>query len=141
MIQIDNQELIDRFLRYVAVETTANPDTDDYPSSAGQLKLGQQLVAELNAMGIADAYQNDKGLVYATVPATDGNRADGNRADGNRADGNTVIAWNSHVDTSPEASGANIKPQLIESYTYLNMKLNVGLTDADFNHENANYNF
>ena len=102
MVQIDKQELIDRFLSYVAVATTANPDTDDYPSSPGQFELGTQLVNELQAMGIDDAQQNDKGLIYGTVPAT--------------APGGKTIAWNSHLDTSPEAPGDNIKPQLIESY-------------------------
>jgi tripeptide aminopeptidase len=101
-VQIDKQELMERFLRYVAVETTANPDTTDYPSSAGQLELGKQLVAEMTEMGIEDAYQNDMGLVYGTVPAT--------------STGKATICWNSHMDTSPDASGANIKPQVIDCY-------------------------
>lgn len=102
MAQIDKQQLMDRFLRYVAVDTTANPETTDYPSSAGQLELGRLLVAELIEMGIRDASQNERGLVYATVPATAG--------------GQMVLAWNSHMDTSPDASGANVKPQIIDSY-------------------------
>ena len=102
-MQINQQQLIDRFLRYVAVDTTANPNTTDYPSSPGQLELGKLLVAEMQAMGITDAHQNEKGLVYGTIPAT--------------SDSSFVLGFNSHMDTSPDASGANIKPNVIESYS------------------------
>ena len=92
---------MDRFLQYVAIDTTANENTDDYPSSPGQLEIGKLLVAQMQEMGIEDAHQDSKGIVMGTVP------------------GNTqapVVAFNSHVDTSPDASGKNVKAQVIENF-------------------------
>jgi tripeptide aminopeptidase len=101
-VQINKQQLIDRFLRYVAVDTTANPAATEYPSSPGQLDLGKLLVAEMKAMGIEDAMQDEFGLVYGTVPATSTTK--------------TVLCFNSHMDTSPDASGANVQANVIEAY-------------------------
>lgn len=100
-MNVNRQRLLDRFLQYVAIDTTANENTDDYPSSPGQLVIGKLLVAHLQEMGIEDAHQDAKGIVMGTVP------------------GNTkapVVAFNSHVDTSPDASGKNVKPQVIEAF-------------------------
>jgi len=88
--------LLDRFLRYVKVETTAVEQTDRYPSSPGQLELGKILVAELKALGIKDAGVDEHGIVMGTVPAT--------------APGAPMIAWISHMDTSPEFTAKNVKP-------------------------------
>ncbi|MEN6450602.1 MAG: peptidase T [Thermoguttaceae bacterium] len=96
--------LLQRFLRYIQIDTTARDDAEGYPSSSGQLELGRLLAGELKALGLADARQNEHGIVMATVPATI-----------KRADAPT-IALCSHVDTSPETSGANIKPQIIRGY-------------------------
>ncbi len=101
-MQINKQQLIDRFLRYVAVDTTASPAATEYPSSPGQLDLGKLLVAEMKAMGIEDAMQDEFGLVYGTVPATSTTK--------------TVLCFNSHMDTSPDASGANVQANVIEAY-------------------------
>ncbi|MCE5267750.1 MAG: peptidase T [Planctomycetaceae bacterium] len=98
-----SNRLLQRFLRYVRVETTADADATGYPSSPGQLELGQLLLAELQALGLADAQQNQHGIVMATVPPTVGKAT-------------PTIALCAHLDTSPETSGANIKPQLIEGY-------------------------
>ncbi|MEZ6133769.1 MAG: peptidase T [Pirellulaceae bacterium] len=100
---INSTRLLERFLRYVQVGTAADPDSDTYPSSVGQLELGKMLVAELLAMGIDDAHQDEHGLVWGTVPAS------------TPGDIPTVL-FNAHVDTSPEAPGDNVKPQVIESY-------------------------
>jgi len=100
---MNRQRLLERFLRYVKVDTTAQEETDVYPSSSGQLELGRILVDELRAMGIDDVIQDENGIVMATVPAK------------GHIDG-PVIAWCAHLDTSPETSGANVKPQVIESY-------------------------
>ncbi len=95
--------LLERFLRYVQVGTAADPSSVNYPSSAGQLELGRMLVAELQAMGIEDAYQDDHGLVWATVPAS--------------VPGDIpTLLFNAHLDTSPEAPGDNVCPQVIDSY-------------------------
>lgn len=100
-MNVNRQRLLDRFLQYVVIDTTANENTDDYPSSPGQLEIGKLLVEQLKAMGIEDAHQDTKGIVMGTVP------------------GNCqapVVAFNSHVDTSPETSGKNVKPQVIENF-------------------------
>lgn len=98
---IDQQKLLQRFLRYVKVDTTADPNNDDYPSSQGQLELGRLLVEELKQLGLP-ATQDEFGIVLATVP-------------GNVKDA-PVVALNSHVDTSPETTGANVQPNVIENY-------------------------
>ncbi len=88
--------LLDRFLRYVKVETTAVEQTDKYPSSQGQLELGKMLAAELKAVGIKDAAVDEHGIVMGTIPAT--------------VSGAPTIAWISHMDTSPEFTAKNVKP-------------------------------
>ncbi|MBP88869.1 MAG: peptidase T [Planctomycetaceae bacterium] len=101
---IDRERLLDRFLRYVQVDTTAVEGTDTYPSSPGQMTLGAMLVDELQAMGIDNAAQDEHGIVVATVPSRGAESA-------------PVVAFNSHVDTSPETTGAHVKPQVINGYT------------------------
>ena len=66
---MNSQRFLQRFLRYVQIDTTARAETDDYPSSPGQLELGRLLVAELLAAGVADARQDPHGIVLATIPA------------------------------------------------------------------------
>lgn len=88
--------LLDRFLRYVKVETTAVEQTDKYPSSPGQLELGKVLVAELQQLGVTDAAQDEHGIVMGTIPAT--------------APSAPTIAWFAHLDTSPEFTAKNVKP-------------------------------
>ena len=95
--------LLSRFLRYVKVDTTANDTTDEYPSSNGQFELGRMLVGELKAMGIDDVVHNDRGIVIATLP-------------GNTSHEVPTVALNSHLDTSPETTGKNVQPQVIENY-------------------------
>ena len=69
----------------------------NYPSSAGQLELGKLLVEQMMAMGIQDAVQDQWGIVMGTVPGN--------------VDGAPTIAFNSHVDTSPETTGHQVKPK------------------------------
>lgn len=97
-----NQELLERFLEYVRIDTTADEKSDRYPSSEGQRTLGRLLVDQLRALGLSDAQQNEYGLVFATVPPT-------------VADAPT-IAWCAHLDTSPETSAAGVLPQVICGY-------------------------
>lgn len=101
---MNSERLLQRFLRYVQVDTTAVENASRYPSSTGQLELGRMLVDELRAMGVTDAEQDEHGIVIATVPATSRRPV-------------PTVALNSHVDTSPETSGANVKPQVIRNYT------------------------
>jgi tripeptide aminopeptidase len=100
---INRERLLARFLRYVQVDTTAVDEADCYPSSPGQMTLGAMLVDELQAMGITDATQSEFGIVVATVPNCGAESA-------------PIVALNAHVDTSPETTGENVKPQVIEAY-------------------------
>ena len=101
---MNRQRLLERFLRYVQVDTTANEQQESYPSSSGQWDLGRMLVEELKTIGYADAHQDDHALVWVTIPS-------------NQADAGPTIAFNAHLDTSPETSGKGVKPQVIESYS------------------------
>jgi tripeptide aminopeptidase len=99
---LSTSTLLDRFLRYVRIDTQADEKAATYPSSPGQLVLGKMLRDELLGMGLADAVQNEHGLVFATVPGN--------------VPGAPTIAFNAHVDTSPETSGKNVNPQVIRDY-------------------------
>ncbi len=94
--------LLDRFLRYVRIDTKADEKSSTYPSSPGQLVLGEMLRDELLALGLTDAVQNEHGLVFATVPGN--------------VPGAPTIAFNAHIDTNPENSGKDVSPQVIRNY-------------------------
>jgi len=94
--------LLDRFLRYVKVETTAVEETEAYPSSPGQLELGKMLAAEMEEIGLEGVRTNEYGIVIGTIP-------------GNVEEA-PVIALLAHMDTSPEAGGKNVKPVVHEKY-------------------------
>ncbi|HEX4149679.1 MAG TPA: peptidase T [Pirellulales bacterium] len=100
---IDAQRLLARFLRYVQFDTTAVPDASTYPSSAGQWELGRLLVGELQTLGLADISQSDHAIIVATLPATSQRPI-------------PAIVWTAHLDTSPETSGANVRPQVWPNY-------------------------
>lgn len=101
---MNRQRLLERFIRYVKVDTTADPAANSYPSSEGQLELGVLLIGELKELGLTDVHGDEHGLVWATVPATSEKQV-------------PVIAFNSHFDTSPETTGKNVDPQIIEEYS------------------------
>lgn len=94
----------ERFLRYVKVYTTSDPESTTHPTTARQLDLGRMLAEELKALGLIDARLDEHGYVYATLPATPGYEA---------APGLGFIA---HMDTAPGTSGENVQPQLHENY-------------------------
>jgi tripeptide aminopeptidase len=93
----------ERFLRYVAIDTQSNPTAETCPSTEKQKDLGRLLASELVAMGLSDAHLDEYGYVYATIPA-------------NTEKSVPVICFCSHMDTSPDCSGANVKPQLVRNY-------------------------
>jgi len=93
----------ERFLRYVVIDTQSDPASSTYPSTGKQKDLGRLLVAELQAMGIGDAHLDQHGYVYATIPANTQKKV-------------PVICFCSHMDTSPDCSGRNVKPQLVRNY-------------------------
>jgi len=94
--------LLDRFLRYVKVDTTAVEDAGCYPSSPGQLELGKMLTEELKGLGLDNVSMSGNGIVMGTIPAT--------------VDRAPTIAWFAHVDTSPETTGKGVKPVVHENY-------------------------
>ena len=97
------EKILDRFLRYVAVDTKADPESDTQPSAARELDLLKMLRDELVAMGV-EATLDEYGYVMASIPSN--------------CDKTDVpaIGFIAHVDTAPDASGADIKPQIIENY-------------------------
>ncbi|HEX6901823.1 MAG TPA: peptidase T [Thermoanaerobaculia bacterium] len=95
---------VERFLRYVTYDTQSSETSDTYPSTAKQLELSRLLVEELKALGLSDAALDEHGYVMATIPATS-----------QKADV-PVIGFIAHVDTSPEMSGAGVKPIVHRNY-------------------------
>src|SRR6201997_2347723 len=95
--------VIERFLRYVVIDTQSDPSSPTCPSTEKQKDLGRLLAAELQAMGLADAHLDEHGYVYATIPA-------------NTAKKVPVICLCSHMDTSPDCTGKNVKPQIVKNY-------------------------
>jgi len=95
--------LLERFCRYVQVDTQADERATSYPSSPGQLELGKIVLDELKAIGLKDAMQDEHGIVWATLPATLKKPA-------------PTIAWIAHFDTSPETSGHKVKPIVHRNY-------------------------
>ena len=93
-----------RFLTYITIDTQSDPESKTYPSTQKQKNLGKILVAELIEMGVNDAHMDEYGYVYATIQA-------------NTTKKNVpVICFCSHMDTSPDCSGADVKPIVHENY-------------------------
>jgi len=99
------QKVLEKFLRYIAVDTASDPESETQPSTSKQLNLSRMLVEELRAMGVKDVELDEWGYVMASLPS-------------NLPDGSNVpaIGFIAHVDSAPDASGENINPQIIENY-------------------------
>ncbi len=95
--------LLERFCRYVQIDTQAAENSGRYPSSPGQWDLARLLAEELKSIGAKEVELTEYALVYATIPATIPVPTD-------------IIAWLAHVDTSPEFSGRNVKPVIHRNY-------------------------
>jgi tripeptide aminopeptidase len=93
----------ERFLRYAVIDTQSDPDSPTCPSTAKQKNLGALLARELQEMGIRDAHLDEHGYVYATIPANTDKHV-------------PVICFCSHMDTSPDCSGKDVKPQIVRNY-------------------------
>jgi tripeptide aminopeptidase len=93
----------ERLLRYVVIDTQSDASSPTCPSTEKQKNLGRLLERELKAMGIADAHLDEHGYVYATIAASTSKQV-------------PVICFCSHMDTSPDCSGANVKPQIVRNY-------------------------
>lgn len=96
------QPILERFCRYVRIDTQARDGSGTYPSSPGQWDLARLMVQELKELGLEDAHVDEHALVMATLPAT--------------VPGKPTVAWLAHMDTSPEYSGKNVKPIVHENY-------------------------
>ncbi|MBN2728104.1 MAG: peptidase T [Bacteroidales bacterium] len=117
------EKLLERFLRYVAIDTQSDDKSDNSPSTEKQWKLAKLLVKELKEMGLDNAMVDDYAYVYASIPA-------------NTALNLPSIGFISHMDTSPDMPGANVKARVIEEYDgkdiVLNEEKNIILKTADF---------
>jgi tripeptide aminopeptidase len=101
--------LLQRFLRYVRIDTQSDPQSPSYPSTRKQLDLLQLLADELRSLGVPDVRQDEHGYVMATLPSTVRAGASSNGA-------LPTIGFLAHVDTSPDVSGAGVVPQVIDRY-------------------------
>jgi len=115
--------VIDRFLRYVKVDTESDFDSQTCPSTAKQFDLARMLKNELEEMGLQDVSLDENGYVMATLP-------------GNTSKNVPVIGWIAHMDTSPDMSGKDVNPQWVENYDggdiILNKENNICLSPVDF---------
>ena len=113
----------ERFLRYVSMDTTSNEVHETTPSSEGQWELARLLEQELKEIGAENVRMTEYCHVYATIPATTTKKV-------------PALGFVSHMDTSPEISGANIKPRIVENYDgmdiILNAEKNIVLSPNDF---------
>jgi tripeptide aminopeptidase len=101
-----SESVLDKFLRYVAVDTQSDESSDTTPSSQKQFDLANMLVKELNQIGVQNASVDAHCYIYATIPA--------NIPDGHPAKGKVpTIGFLAHLDTSPDVSGKDVKPQII----------------------------
>ncbi|MNK05745.1 Peptidase T [compost metagenome] len=98
-----NKSLQNRFIKYVQIDTQSDPQSPTVPSTEKQKNLGKVLVAELLEIGVTDAHLDEYGYVYATIPANTDKQV-------------PVICFCSHMDTSPDCSGYNVKPIIHENY-------------------------
>ena len=112
--------VIDRFLKYVSFDTESDEASESCPSSAKQKVLGAALVEEMKAMGIADAFMDENGYVYGTVPGDPSL---------------PTIGLIAHMDTSPAITGANVKAKIVEfdgSDVCLNEEKDIWLSAGDY---------
>jgi tripeptide aminopeptidase len=108
---IDKQHLINRFISYVTVDTESDPESESTPSTKKQWDLANALTQELKKIGLTDVSIDDNAYIMATLPSNVDNEV-------------PVIGFISHFDTSPDFTGANVKPQLVENYDGKDIVLN-----------------
>ncbi|MDD2420057.1 MAG: peptidase T [Bacteroidales bacterium] len=119
------KNILEKFLRYISIDTASDPESPTQPSTEKQLTLSRLLVNELKEMGIKDATLDQYGYVMATIPS-------------NLPSGSKVpkIGFIAHVDSAPDAPGDNINPQIIENYDgsdiVINSEKNMFMKTAEF---------
>ncbi len=109
------EKVVERFIKYAKEYTTSDPESKSYPSTARQLTFLKKLVDELKTVGLSEVEMDDFGYVTATIPA-------------NTEDNVQVVGLIAHADTSPDFSGENVNPQIIENYDGSVIQLNNGVT-------------
>ncbi|MCM4157673.1 peptidase T [Gramella sp. AN32] len=107
----NKQHIIDRFLRYVKIDTQSDPKSTTTPSTEKQWDLANLLVEELKQIGLADVIIDENAYIMATLPSTVGHQV-------------PVIGFVSHFDTTPDFSGTHVNPQIIENYDGKDIILN-----------------
>lgn len=116
-------DVVNRFLRYVKIDTQSDENSTTYPSSAKQLDLARELVAELSALGMQEVKLDSWGYVTATLPDNSGKKL-------------PVVGLLAHMDTSFSASGKDVKPRMVRNYdgkdVCLNEALGISLSPVDF---------
>ncbi|MGL5329626.1 MAG: peptidase T, partial [Peptostreptococcaceae bacterium] len=116
------EKIVERFLKYVKFDTTANPENSSCPSTEGQSVFANHLVEELKKMGLEDANVDENSYVMATLKGN--------------ISGVDTIGFISHLDTAPDISGKNVKPRVIENYDgkdiVLNEELNIVTLIKDY---------
>ena len=116
-------DVVELFLKLVSFDTTSNEESETCPSTPNQRVLGEELVRVMQSIGIADAHMDADGYVYGTVPANTGKKL-------------PVMGLIAHMDTSPDASGANIRARVTEPYAggdvVLNEEKNIRLSPNEF---------
>lgn len=117
------QHIIDRFISYVTIDTESDPNSNTTPSTAKQWDLANKLVEELKAIGMEDVTIDENAYIMATLPSNVDHEV-------------PTIGFVSHFDTTPDFTGANIKPQIIKNYDggdiVLNKELNIVLSPNYF---------
>ena len=105
------QHIIDRFISYVTIDTESDPNSKTTPSTEKQWNLANKLVEELKTIGLTEVTIDDKAYIMATLPSNVDHEV-------------PTIGFVSHFDTSPDFSGANVKPQIVENYDGKDIVLN-----------------
>ncbi|MCW9036985.1 peptidase T [Altibacter sp.] len=120
---IDKQHLINRFISYVTVDTESDPESNTTPSTMKQWDLANALVEELKSIGMEEVTIDEHAYIMATLPSNVDHEV-------------PVIGFISHFDTTPDFTGANVKPQIVENYNgrdiVLNKAQNIILSPDDF---------
>jgi len=96
-------KVVEKFIKYVKLDTSSKEDSTTVPSTDGQLVLGKQLAKELETIGLTDISVDENGYIMATLPSNTDKQV-------------PVLGFIAHMDTSPEISGADVKPQFVENY-------------------------
>jgi tripeptide aminopeptidase len=116
-------KVVERFIKYVKYDTKADEESNTTPSTPNQMVLAKDIVKELKELGLSDASVDENGYVMATLPANTDKHI-------------PVIGFIAHMDTAPDMSGTDVKPQMVENYDgsdiVLNKEENIILSPKDF---------